>query len=68
MGRTTQISDNGEVEQRSGGKIYTGISWIEGENICLERENYYGGLKSCSDVFHNPEGDELTKTEYIRVD
>ena len=64
---TTQISDNGEVEQKSGGKIYTGKAWIEEEKICLVRENYYSGLKSCDEVYRNSEGDELTKTEYIRV-
>jgi len=63
----THISDAGEVEQRSRVKIYTGKAWIEGDNICLLREQYYGGLKSCDEVYRNPEGEKLTKTEYFRV-
>ena len=61
------ISDVGEVEYSYKGKTYTGKAWIEDENICLLREQYYGGLKSCEEIYHNPEGDEVTKTEYFRV-
>jgi tetratricopeptide (TPR) repeat protein len=61
------ISSDGEVEYRSRGKTYSGKAWIEGECICLLREQFLGGLKSCDEVYRNPEGDELTKTEYFRV-
>jgi len=61
------ISDDGEVEYSYKGKTYTGKAWIEDENICLLREKYLGGLKSCEEVYRNPEGDALTKTEYFRV-
>jgi hypothetical protein len=61
------ISDDGQVEYRSRGKTYTGKAWIEEENICLLREQYLGGLKSCDEIYRNPEGDNISKTAYFRV-
>jgi hypothetical protein len=61
------INDVGEVEYKYRGKTYTGKAWIEDENICLLREQYYGSLKSCEAIYRNPDGDENTKTEYFRV-
>ena len=63
----SRISDDGEVESIYRGKTYTGKAWIENENICLLREQYLGGLKSCEEIYRNPEGDELTKTEYFKA-
>ena len=40
---------------------------MEDENICLLREQYHGGLKSCEEIYRNPEGNEPTKTQYFRV-
>jgi len=61
------IRDDGELEYSYRGKNYAGKAWIENENICLVREKYLGGLKSCSEIYNNPEGDKLTKTEYFSV-
>jgi TolB-like protein/Flp pilus assembly protein TadD len=61
------ISDDGELKFSYRGKNYTGKAWIEEENICLLREQYYDGLKSCEEIYRNPEGNELSKTEYFRV-
>jgi tetratricopeptide (TPR) repeat protein len=63
----SRISDDGEEEFNFRGKTYTGKAWIENENICFQREQYQGGLKSCMEVYRNPEGDELTKTEYFNM-
>jgi TolB-like protein/tetratricopeptide (TPR) repeat protein len=61
------ISENGGIEYSYKGKTYTGKAWIEGDNTCQVRENYHGGLKDCHEIYRNPEGDELAKTEYFRV-
>ena len=63
----THISKDGEMEFSFRGRTYAGKAWIEGGNICLLREQYLGGLKSCEGIYRNPEGDKLTKTEYFRV-
>ena len=63
----SRISDDGEVEHSFGGKTHTGKAWIENENICSVLEKYLGGLKNCREIYRNPEGDELTKTEYFSV-
>jgi TolB-like protein len=61
------IRDDGELEYSYKGQTYTGKTWMEGDKICVLRENYYGGLKDCREIYRNPEGDELTKTEYFNV-
>lgn len=63
----SHISNDGVVEYSFRGKTYTGKAWIENENICSLFEQYYGGLKNCAEIYRNPEGDELAKTEYFRV-
>jgi adenylate cyclase len=67
MKSVQHISKDGEVEQSFRGKNYTGKAWIEGENLCMLRKQFFGGLKSCAEIYRNPEGDELTKTEYFKV-
>ncbi len=57
----------GGGEFRIRGKTYTGKTWIEEENICLLREQYFGSLKSCDEIYRNPERDNISKTEYFRV-
>jgi tetratricopeptide (TPR) repeat protein len=64
---STTISDTGEVQRTVGGKNATGKAWIDDNKICWVSEKYYGGLKSCGEVYRNPEGDQLTKTKYITV-
>jgi TolB-like protein/Tfp pilus assembly protein PilF len=61
------ISDDGEVEYSSRGKTHTGKAWIKEDNICLLRKQLYDGLTDCGEIYRNPEGDDLTKTEYFRV-
>jgi adenylate cyclase len=61
------ISDDGEEEFSSMGKTYTGRAWIENDNLCFQREQHHGGLKNCVEVYRNPDGDELAKTEYFRI-
>ena len=48
-------------------KVYKGKSWIEDDSICDQFEESYDGLKFCGDVYLNPEGDDITKSEYIYV-
>jgi len=61
------INDDGKVEFSYKGKTYTGKAWVENESICRVIEQYLGGLKNCAEIYRNPEGDELTKTEYFSV-
>ena len=61
------ISNEGQVDYRYRGKSYSGKAWVENDNICLIREKYFDGLKSCEEIYRNPDGDELTKTEYFRI-
>lgn len=63
----SRISDDGEEEFSIMGKTYIGRAWIENDNICYQREQYQGGLKNCMEVYRNPEGDELSKTEYFEM-
>jgi tetratricopeptide (TPR) repeat protein len=63
----SSISDDGEEEYSMMGKTYTGRAWIENDNICTQREQYQGGLKNCREVYRNPDGDELAKTEYFMI-
>jgi adenylate cyclase len=63
-----KTSRDGELESpnRSGG-IDKGKSWIEGDVICNRYETRYDGLKYCMDVYLNPEGDEISKSEYLAL-
>ena len=63
----SRIGDGGEEEYSIMGQSYTGRAWIEDENICFLREQHLDGLKNCMEVYRNPDGDELTKTEYFRI-
>ncbi|MGD9279805.1 MAG: hypothetical protein PVF60_02890, partial [Desulfobacterales bacterium] len=49
------------------GKTHTGRAWIENDSICFQRKQYQGGLKNCMEIYRNPDGDELAKTEYFRI-
>ena len=42
-----------------------GKSWIEGDRLCNQWENLYGGYRDCFPVFKNPEGTPEKKDEYI---
>lgn len=45
--------------------VDTGCSWIENDEICIQFENEFDGLKYCSKVYKNPEGDKIKTNEYI---
>ena len=63
----SRISGDGEVEFSFKGKTYTGKAWIEDVNLCSVREKYLGGLKDCNEIYRNPDGEKITKTEYFMV-
>jgi hypothetical protein len=58
--------DGGLESPNFWGGIDKGKSWIEGNEICNRYETRYDGIKFCSDIYGNPEGDELSKSEYLR--
>jgi len=45
----------------------TGTSWIEGDSICNQLEQQFGGIKFYQDIYFNPEGDKISKNEYIAI-
>jgi len=60
------IKTDGESEYTSSYfGIHKGKSWIEGDTVCSQYESLYDGLKACSDVYKNPEGDNMTYSEYL---
>lgn len=62
------IRRNGESEySRFSGDTYKGQVWIEGDAVCSRYESFCDGLKNCSDIYRNPEGDEITYSEYISL-
>jgi hypothetical protein len=63
----SRISDDGEEGYSFMGKSDTGRAWIENDKICFQREQYQDGLKNCVEVYRNPGGDNLAKTEYFRI-
>ncbi len=52
-----------DVEETSD----TGQSWVEGDRLCNQWANLYGGLEDCFPIYDNPEGTHLKKDEYIGV-
>jgi len=44
-----------------------GKSWVEGNRLCNQWANLYGGLEDCFPIFYNPEGMYEKKDEYIGV-
>ena len=45
----------------------TGISWIEGDSICNQLEQMFEGIKFYQDIYFNPEGNKISKNEYIAI-
>ena len=62
-------NNNGDVEITDifGGVIDKGKTWIEGDAICNKFEKRYDGIKDCSDIYKNPEGDDIGLSEYISL-
>lgn len=44
-----------------------GKSWIEGDRLCNQWKNLYGGYKDCLTIYSNPEGTMEKKDDYIGV-
>ncbi len=69
-GTTTYHGPNGymkretsDVEEISD----SGKSWVEGNRLCNQWENLYGGLEDHFPVYKNPEGTSDKKDEYIGI-
>lgn len=45
----------------------TGKSWIEGDRLCNQWNNLYGGYTDCFTIYDNPEGTLEKKDNYIGV-
>ena len=43
----------------------SGKSWIEGDILCDQWQNHFGGQKFCYPVFRNPDGSRTKLDEYI---
>ena len=43
----------------------SGKSWIEGDILCDQWQNHFGGQKFCYPVFRNPDGSRTMLDEYI---
>jgi tetratricopeptide (TPR) repeat protein len=52
-----------DVEETSD----TGRSWVEGNRLCNQWANLYGGLEDCFPIYDNPEGTPEKMDEYIGV-
>jgi hypothetical protein len=50
-----------ELEETSD----NGKSWIEGDRLCNQWENLFGGLEDFQSIYKNPEGSPEKKDEYI---
>lgn len=44
-----------------------GKSWIEGDRLCSQWDNLYGGFADCLTIYSNPEGAPEKKDNYIGV-
>ena len=60
---------DGEATFWWGTKIIgNGKSWVEGDALCNQWRDRYGGLSYCGDVYRNPQGTLEEKNEYVIVD
>jgi hypothetical protein len=46
---------------------YNGKEWIEDDSICRQYEDRFDGLKECSEIFYNPQGNDQDKSRYLAV-
>ena len=58
-------TEDGEATIRRDNITDTGKSWIDGDKLCNQWENLYGGYKDCRRVYVNPEGTKEKKDQYI---
>jgi len=73
FGQEFAVSD-GIVERTEGGeatyrgylgKTDKGKSWVEGDLLCDQWQERYGGYKNCYPVFSNPDGSKKSLNEYL---
>jgi len=58
-------TEDGEATIRRENITDTGKSWIDGDKLCNQWENLYGGYKDCRRVYVNPDGTKEKKDQYI---
>jgi hypothetical protein len=58
-------TEDGKATIRRDKITDTGKSWIDGDKLCNQWENLYGGYKDCRRVYVNPEGTKEKKDQYI---
>ena len=44
-----------------------GKSWMEGDMVCNQFDNTNDGVKYCSDVYSNPEGNYSDRNQYVYI-
>jgi hypothetical protein len=62
---SVKIYKNGESDTTSLFGVHKGKAWIEGDALCTQYETRFEGLKSCADIYKNPEGYKKTLSEYL---
>ncbi|MCP3901715.1 MAG: hypothetical protein GY707_18555 [Desulfobacteraceae bacterium] len=48
-----------------GNRTFKGKSWVKGDTVCRQYESLYDGIKDCAEIYRNPEGDNMTYSEYL---
>jgi len=60
---------DGDATYWWGSKIIgNGKSWVEGDVLCDQWRDRYGGLSYCGDIYRNPQGTPQEKNEYVIID
>ena len=60
---------DGDATYWWGSKIIgNGKSWVEGDMLCNQWRDRYGGLSYCGDIYRNPQGTPKEKNEYVIID
>ena len=44
-----------------------GKCFVENDQLCFEMENFFEGIKFCSDFYNNSEGTHINKSQFIRL-
>ena len=53
-------SKDGSILFKDNGK-----RWIEGDSLCFQYDKQYDGIKSCGEIFYNPQGNDQNKSKYL---
>ena len=46
-------------------KSYRGKIWIEADTVCTQYDDLYEGVTFCNDVYYNPKGNAIEKSQYL---